>query len=274
MSAAYPPDEHVLRDLRLSFENDRDARRGRTWMPIVPEICSDAGHARAGVLATLVDVIGGGLAARAARPGWIATADLTLHVVGPARPGTTVEARASVLRVGRTTVVLNVELVDEAERAIGLATMSFSVLPRRDINPDIDDVDGPATTAWTSNAGLRVPLADMLRAQPVDASPGELLVPITDWGRNSMGAMQGGVVAMVADLAAEHSLRATTGMPLVVADMHLTYLGFGRTGPVRTTTRLLGAARTHASARVDIVDTGAENRHMTTASVLATRFGG
>ena len=54
-----------------------------------------------------------------------------------------------------------------------------------------------------------------------------------------MGAMQGGVVATVADIAAEHALRAASGEPLVVSDLHVTYLGFGRIGPVRTRAEVL-----------------------------------
>ena len=105
-------------------------------MPVVPELCTSDGAMRAGALATLVDVIGGGLAATVAHPGWIATADLTLHVVGAATQGS-VEARARVAHVGRTTVVIEVELHDDEGADIGIATMSFAVLPRRDDNPDI-----------------------------------------------------------------------------------------------------------------------------------------
>src|SRR2546421_3286044 len=112
----YPPDEHMLRDLRFAFEHSPDGRTSRAWFPIVPEVCTDRGTARVGALATLVDVIGGGLAATAAQPNWIATADLTLHVVAGARPGAVVEARAAGLRSGRTTVVIEVALVDDANR--------------------------------------------------------------------------------------------------------------------------------------------------------------
>ena len=52
-----------------------------------------------------------------------------------------------------------------------------------------------------------------------------------------MGAMQGGVVATVAEVAAETALRAATDEPLVVSDLYVTYLGFGRVGPVRSDRR-------------------------------------
>ena len=266
----YPPDEHVLRDLRFTFEHSTDGRTSRAWLPIVPEICTDLGTARAGALATLVDVIGGGLAATAAQPNWIATADLTLHVVSHARPGSVVEACATVLRAGRTTVVIEVALVD-GEHEIGLATMSFSVLPRRDLNPDMSEVrdSGPSTMA-TESSRLSSSLLDALAVEVLDAAGGVVQLPVTDWSRNSMGAMQGGIVATVADIAAEHALRAAAGKPLVVTDLHVTYLGFGRIGPVRTRAEVLDVAAGHGRARVHIVDVGAEHRLMTLTSALAS----
>src|SRR6476620_6577127 len=150
MVATYPPDRHLLRDLRLEFDHSDggDGSNGRAWMPVVPELCADDGSVRAGALATLVDVIGGGLAATTAQPDWIATADLTLHLVGAATTGR-VAAAARVVHAGRTTVVIEVELHDDADAEIGLATMSFAVLPRRAGNPDISDstADGRSTMA-------------------------------------------------------------------------------------------------------------------------------
>jgi uncharacterized protein (TIGR00369 family) len=90
-------------------------------------VCTADGAVRAGALATLVDVIGGGLAATVAHPGWIATADLTLHVVA-AVTGGSVEARARVAHAGRTTVVIEVDLYDDDEVCVGIATMSFFVV--------------------------------------------------------------------------------------------------------------------------------------------------
>ena len=104
----YPPERHLLRDLQLTFDHS-DASTSRAWMPVVPEICGDDGSVRAGALTTLVDVIGGGLAAAAAHPNWIATADLTLHLTAAATEGA-IEARAHLLRAGRTTLVLEVTL--------------------------------------------------------------------------------------------------------------------------------------------------------------------
>ena len=270
MAAAYPPDRHLLRDLRLEFDHS-DASTSRAWMPVVPELCADDGSVRAGALATLVDVIGGGLAATAAQPDWIATADLTLHVVGAATSGS-VAARARVVHAGRTTVVIEVELYDDADREIGLATMSFARLPRRDENPDIGATrsDGPSTMARPTSR-LDAPLVDMLGARIVDAARGELEVPVAEWSLNSLGAMQGGAVATVIDAAAEAAIRAATSEPLVVTDLQITYLALGRVGPIRTRVDVLGTNPGHAQARVQLVDAGAQSRVTSLARVVATR---
>ena len=275
MTANYPPDRHLLRDLRLEFDHSDDTT-SRAWMPVVPELCADDGSVRAGALATLVDVIGGGLAATAAQPDWIATADLTLHVVGEATTGT-VAARARVVHAGRTTVVIEVELYDHHDRAIGhdreigLATMSFARLPRRVDNPDVraSMSSGPSTMALPTSR-LDSSLLEMLGVRVIDAARGELEVPVAEWSLNSLGAMQGGAVATVIDAAAEAATRAATSEPLVVTDLQITYLALGRVGPIRTQVDVLGIAPGHARARVELVDTGAASRTTSRARVVAT----
>ena len=79
----------------------------------------------------------------------------------------------------------------------------------------------------------------------------------SSWSRNSMGAMQGGVVATVAEVAAETALRAATGEPLVVSDLYVTYLGFGKVGPVRSTVDVLGVAPRRTVARASSSSTPA-----------------
>jgi hypothetical protein len=78
-------------------------------------------------------------------------------------------------------------------------------------------------------------------------------------------------VATVVDTAAEVALRAATGDALVVTDLRLTYVGFGRVGPVRSRVELLGTDAGRASARVELADVGAENRRMTVARAAASR---
>src|ERR1700722_2096727 len=80
-------------------------------IPGPPHVTGPGGGVRAGVLAILVDVVGGAAALRSLQPDWMATADLTLQIVRPA-VGPFVEAEATVLRRGRTTLVVEALVFD------------------------------------------------------------------------------------------------------------------------------------------------------------------
>jgi acyl-coenzyme A thioesterase PaaI-like protein len=195
-----------------------------------------------------------------------------LHVVAAASKGI-VEAHTRVLRSGRTTVVLEVGL-SNGGRPIGFATMTFSVLPRRDDNPVITfgNPEARRTSLVLPGSGFAAPVLDALGVEVVDAARGVVDVPVTDYSRNSLGALQGGVVAIAADVAAEQALRAACGAPVTVKDMQLTYLALVR-DHVRTSTEVLHASPSYGSAYVDLVDVGSESRRTTTARVVATHEG-
>jgi uncharacterized protein (TIGR00369 family) len=270
MPTPYPPDRHLLRDLRLTFDHDHGHRTSRARMPVVSELYANDGTVRAGALATLVDVIGGGLAATVAHPNWIATADLTLHLVGAASSGS-VEARARVAHAGRTTVVIEVDLYEHTGRAIGIATMSFAVLARRADNPDISTsmTSGPSTMARVGSR-LHASLLDELEIRMIDRGRGELDAPIAEWSRNSLGAMQGGAVAIIVDAAAEAASTAAAGTNLVVTDLQLTYLALARVGPLRTRADVLSSSAGAVTSHVELVDLGADQRLTSVARVVAT----
>jgi uncharacterized protein (TIGR00369 family) len=270
VSGEYPPEVHLLRDLAIEVEHRGDGTSS-AWLDVVPAVLDDRGHVRAGVLATLVDVIGGGLSAVSAAPNWIATADLNLHLVRGVGEGT-VEAAARVLRAGRTTVVVEVTLRDAAVpgRTFGLATMTFSVLPRRDTNPVITADGGtPRSSLVLASSGFRVPVLDAVGVEVHDDARGAVEIPVVDYVRNSLGSLQGGVVALGVEYAAERALRAACGTPVTVTDVHVTYLALVR-GMLRTSTEVLDASPSHGSATVEVTDVGGEARRSTIARVAAT----
>jgi uncharacterized protein (TIGR00369 family) len=263
----YPPPHHVLRDMALEVEHRSDGTSS-AFMPVVPALLDDTGAVRAGAIATVVDAIGGGLSAMTAAPNWIATADLTLHLVDRATSGT-IEAAARVLRSGRTTVVLEVDVRNDA-RSIGIATMTFSVLPRRDTNPVIAREGSAPRAAMVASQPFEAPLLESLGVNVVDGTHGVLELEVTPYNVNSFGALQGGVVATVAEVAGERALRAACETPVRVTDLQITYLALVR-GKVRTETTVLDASPAFGSASVVVNDVGAEARRTTTARVVATK---
>ncbi len=253
---AYPPPHHMLRDLRI--EVAPGARESHAWIPIGPELADARGHVRLGVLATLADVLGGGLAGLAAAPGWIATADLTVHRVEPidATAGE-LEAHGRVLRAGRSTVVLECRI--RADRHVAAcATMTFAVLDRRDTNPVLAPPDGPAQRQSMANADSRLP-RPVLEALGISVpAPGDAVLDIAPYVVNSLGATQGGALATLAEVAAESV--DPSGRSAVV-DLQLSYLTLAKIGPVAASAIRCGAEDVDGGpgvVRVVIVDGGTQ----------------
>jgi acyl-coenzyme A thioesterase PaaI-like protein len=248
----YPPAVHMLRDLRIEFEHGEG--ESRAWIPATRAIADARGHVRLGALATLVDVIGGGLAALAAAPGWIATADLTVHRVEPfvANDRTLLEARGRVLRAGRTTVVIECTILGAGSQ-LAIATMTFSVLDRRDSNPVIGPVPGEPMrhSMALPDSGFDVPLLDALGIELID--PGIASMVIAPYVVNSLGSVQGGALATLAEYAAE-TLDPSVGTATV--DLQLSYLALAKVGPIRAEAVALGGG----AVKVEVVDAGAARR--------------
>jgi acyl-coenzyme A thioesterase PaaI-like protein len=193
---------------------------------------------------------------RAAQPDWIATADLALTVTGAA-VGPRVEAQASVLRRGRTTLVVEVLL---GEVAWAMAT--FSVLPRR---PDTlvlpPQEEGTVRTAFGGGGGrLERWVGDAVGIVAGDRARGELTIPLHDYVRNSFGALQGGMVAFLGDQAGAAAIGAALGSPATTVDLFVAYLGQGKVGPLHTGVDRVAVDGRRGSAVVRVVDQGAGDR--------------
>ncbi len=98
-------------------------------LPLRPQIANPRGGLQGGLLATLVDVVGGRMAMEGCPPGLIATTtDLTIHYLAPVAVGPA-QARGRVLRRGRRSVVLQVDIHDAgAERLAAVGTVSFALV--------------------------------------------------------------------------------------------------------------------------------------------------
>lgn len=267
-ASGYPPDEHMLRDLRLSIE--RDAGGSRVGLDVVPEMLGELGQLRAGILCILIDAAGGELGVRTARPNWVATSDMVVHQLAPCSAGR-VEARPVLLRRTRATIVLEVE-VTGPEGALALATMTFAVLPARTpVQRMGAGAEEPRTDFALEGSRLRLPFLDAIGLQRIDDARGVVELPLTPYVGNSLGALQGGVVATLIDVAAEAAARVATGEPWVSVDLAVNFLALGRVGPIRSRARLLRRDAASALLRVELRDVGEDDRLLTVATVVAAR---
>ena len=74
----------------------------------------------------------------------------------------------------------------------------------------------------------------------LDPVAGALEMPVTPAVRNTAGTLQGAMVALFAEAAAEELVSARFGVPAVVTDLDLRYLAQTGEGPVRSECTLLG----------------------------------
>ncbi|MHB1517922.1 MAG: hotdog fold thioesterase [Acidimicrobiales bacterium] len=285
--------------------------------------CNARGEVRAGVLATLVDVVGGVLAARELYPDWMATADLALRIIRPAR-GPVVEARASVLRRGRATLVVEAFVYDvddrnqyvrgdadaghghgaksisspHSERRVAWASMTFAVLASggaegpsdsRFPGNDTSDSDHSGGTSlsdylfgrtWSMNGpGFDVPVTDGVGITISDPAGGVASVEVNEYVQNSIGALQGGVMALLAETAAEQAVASAVGgeAEVRITDLQMAYLALGRIGPIESRVtvlegdgigeRCLFPPAGRQSALVELHDRGDDDRLTTVVTV-------
>ncbi len=290
MPDARPTGRHFLSDLRMDAEVISESS-ARVRIPATPHVLGPDGGVRIGVLATLVDVVGGTAALRTLNPDWMATADLTIQMARPAI-GPFVEARAAIVRKGRTTLVIEALVVDvESDGSevagdaghwstAGWAAMTFAILPGRGTNP-MRDVSDALPMRWSmSGDGLDRSVVEALGITVDDAATGRAWLPVHDYLRNSFGAVQGGVMALLAEVAATEMLGAAPGSnrepgaraagePVVATDLQVAYLNLGRVGPIVSRTRVLdsGGGITGGSAVVELIDRGAGEGPATVVNV-------
>jgi len=279
----YPPPVHLLADLGMeAVLTTHTTARVRTR--VTPQVASPGGGVRIGVLATLVDVVGGAIAARVLHPDWLATADLAIELVGPP-VGPWVEARGSVVRRGRTTLVIEALVVSvdadggdvtvdgRVPEPVAWASMTFAVLPAKEPSVAVElSADLPVHWGFRGGA-LDGPVLDALLVTVLDGPAGRVSVPVRPYVHNSFGALQGGVIALLAEAAGAESLGAAQGRDgsgMVVTDLQIAYLALGRVGPVVSSARVLATGPDgRAGAVVELRDTGADGRLTTVVNVTA-----
>jgi acyl-coenzyme A thioesterase PaaI-like protein len=235
-------------------------------------LCSASGNVEIGALATLADATAGGLAALAASPGWIATSDLALHLAGAVN-AERVFAHGRVLRRGNSKIVLAVDLESEAGASLGIATMSFSVLERRDGNPIMEP-----KSETTNHSFLPIDesaeihhIHDEIGLTQTAGVVGGVEVEMTEYVVNTLGAMQGGAIATLGAASACKAVQEAIGGDHVFEciDLVINYLSLGKVGPIRASAVVNQSENNWGTARVEIRDLGSENRLMAIVSATA-----
>ena len=227
-----------------------------------PHVCRH-GLLRATVIASAIDIAGSLNARSAAGADPTTTIDLSLRVPArelPQRITTTSE----ILRSGRSLVTTGLRFeADGATFAYGQT--SFMRVAARDPQapppPGMPEVIEPVP--------LERPLVDEVGIETVDASRGHIELVLRERLMNGSGTMQGALVALLCESAAEVLAEHTHGGAQTVCELDLRYLAAARVGPVASQAQWVGDAAS-GMMQVELRDLGNEGR-LTGAALLRTR---
>jgi acyl-coenzyme A thioesterase PaaI-like protein len=188
---------------------------------------------------------------------WTFTTDLSLRMEPLPAPAK-VTATTTILRRGRRSAHGLAEVVDENQRLLAVGAIGFAHVPRKPNDPPKPHVS-PALLADRFMGGgcLSRPLREEAGIVSVDPSLGIVEIAVQPEVCNPAGTLQGAMVALVAESAAEDLIAHAIGRPALVTELDIRYLAQANVGPVRTQCRLLGSPP-HAVVEVRLVDSATD----------------
>jgi acyl-coenzyme A thioesterase PaaI-like protein len=201
-----------------------------------------SGPPRASVLATIADCMAGIPACIVTAPSLAVTLDIAVRVVAD-HCGEVIDMTGEIVKRGRSTVAGEVRFIDaHTDDLVAISYVTFMASPRpQDLAPPLSwamRTTGSMPVAFPDFVGVRV-LAD-----------GVTEVDLTPFVMQASGSLQGGIVALIGEIAAESLARTP------VLDLDIRYLSAVRVGPGRATAALIGPNL----ARIEVRDIGSDDR--------------
>ncbi len=210
------------------------------------------------VLLTFADVLIGVLASHQTAPRISVTSNLAVHIVGPLPPDGALSMRGELSKVGRSMTVGETEMrASDSGDLVATAIGTFLASPRpQDVTRISHDRFQPAGGA-EPNADT---LAEHVGLRVIEAGLTE--IPLRPDLTNATESLQGGLVALLGETAAQTAASAATGAMSVVESLDVYYLAAARVGPFRAAAELL----CDDLVRVEIRDPGRDDRMVAIAT--------
>jgi acyl-coenzyme A thioesterase PaaI-like protein len=210
------------------------------------------GIVRASVLAFVIDVVAG-IPLDQDPDVWTLTSDMSVRM-RPVPAPERIEATSAILRQSRRSATSLVELRTDDGAPIATGAISFVKVPRKATDPPKPNVPlGQIPLIFRDPITLARPLREEAAIEVIDAAEGIVQVEVTPDLRNPAGTLQGAMVALLAEAAAEDLMATRFDSPFVVTDLDLRYLRQAQVGPVRTRSRLLGTGP-DAPIQIELID--------------------
>jgi acyl-coenzyme A thioesterase PaaI-like protein len=210
------------------------------------------GALRASVIAFMIDVVAG-VVLDDDPDAWMLTSDMSVRM-RPRRAPAFLSTRSTILRRGRRSAAAVVDLVSDEDEPVATGAIGFARVERRQTDPPKPPSSSQRISAMFDGSRTLVrPLREEAGIVVLDPTSGVLEMPVTPGLRNPAGTLQGAMVALFAEAAAEEMASARFDMAAVVTELDLRYLAQTQEGPVRSTCTLLGDGP-DAPMRVELSD--------------------
>jgi uncharacterized protein (TIGR00369 family) len=251
------PETHFSLELGFThelLEEGLGRGRGSTF----PELCVPGTEfPHAAVLLTFADSITGMLAGLATAPRVSVTIDFRVRILRQPPLGP-FETTTRILRTGRTLTVGETVFVTPGQTGpFAIAVATFVVSPRpADVRPD----DFGRSGMPRQRGLLSVPFAERVALRMLEPGVGEAY--LREDLTNSTGTIQGGVLALLGETAAQTLASDHAGRTFVVDDLDIRYLRAARVGPARSSAQIVALDDDRATVAVEISDTGMDDRHV------------
>jgi uncharacterized protein (TIGR00369 family) len=227
------------------------------------------------VMAIMADVLGGGLAIRTFYPDWAATVYLRVRSEVRVQSGY-IYAHAKLRTTASNTVLVKVDFRQKSREEgkndlvatshIGYKRIALKDPPLLQIDPVASDMLYYKPT----NSAPAQPFLQKVGLTVLNEAQGTVQAVMSDYVRNSFNVLQGGVFALLADVAGQTAARRATGKAYVTNDLAIRFLNPGKTGPFQTRLAILRQSEETFLSRIKIIDMGEEDRIKGIAKNFAT----
>ncbi len=251
-----PADFHMIPSrLGVSFRLDDDRFVGILHPPTA--LCV-RGVVPAAAIVYLTDVVTG-VPVDQDVESWLFTSELSVRAP-LAPPPASIESWSTTLRAGRRSVTCEAPLfVDGTEW--GTCFAGFARVPRREGESKIE-IDTAGVVARGTAPPLDIPVREAVGIETLDRARGVASVDLRYDLLNPAGALQGAMVAALAEAAAEdladHHRALGTDLH-VVTEMEIRYLAQNRVSPIVTEFRFVGPP-SEGLVRVNLIEDGGRGR--------------
>lgn len=245
----YPPPGQVLSALGIEVSwVDDDQMIGRSTVDTAL-LARDGRTIGIGSLVPFVDLVAGVRSTALTEGDWLATSDIWLNERATIASGP-ITAGVRVLRAGRRTIVSAVE-VEAGGRSVASGTIEYTRIRREASNhASTETRHGDGWNRVGSGALLDRPLEEACGFRLVDPEHGVVELGRSAFVANSTGTLQGGVVALLADVSAA----TLVGPEARTVDLHYRFLAPTGDGPARSRAELVRVDGRDHTVRVEVVD--------------------